>query len=60
MHVYAGLPSALTMSFGASGGFPEITIFCGSTARAADLQAAIAGVIEKHATPAAEAELEAA
>lgn len=57
--VSPGVPSALTISFGAHGGFPEITVFCGSAEMARDLQAAIAGVIAKHA-PAAHPELEAA
>ena len=58
--VSPGLRSALTISFAPHGGFPQITLFCGCEVLAADLQAAIAGVIEKHAATAAQTEQEAA
>ena len=58
--VSPGFRSALTIRFAAGGGYPQITLFCGCEAFAADLQAAIAGVIEKHAMPAAQTEREAA
>lgn len=60
VRVSSGVASAITISFGAGGGYPEITVFCGTAEMAADLHSAIAGVIEKHQPSARLVDLEAA
>lgn len=60
VRVSPGVASALTISFGKGGGYPEVTVFCDTAEMAADLNAAISGVINKHKSSVALDEREAA